>query len=426
MISMNRKRAILAIAAILCFLCTTLLGQTAFAMGGKYPSGAALSAPTTLKITGKTDTSATISWKAPKNHGTIAGYNVYRGSALVGTAAGTSFVDNTLTPNTLYMWTVKSYDASGRQSAASKPVSAATPLIIRDTVEWAAGSVPGPLLAGLIVEDGAHLGIGAGVVVKLNPGQSIVVYGSVNAAGSQGNPVVVTSAKDKAYGGCGVKSARDYWCTIDVKAGGMFTGDYMKIVYGSTLATVRGTMALTNSEAANATKTGIFVDTAGEFNGIGDMIHNCCANSSTCKGIDTKGVVNLSSSTIYDCPGTGVLVEASGTFNGTSVDIRNCGKGVEIQGSLNFVLSGVRSCKYGLYFNTSAFNGVILNSFMGNDQYGVYNARPNAVMIDASMNYWGSPLGPSVFDPVLKTWSAAGDRVSAGVLYDNWLTEEAQ
>lgn len=422
---MNRKRAAIAAAAIACFLCAMLVGQTALACG-QQGSGSAPAAPTNLKVSGVTDTSATIKWTAPRNHSSVKGYNVYRGGVLAGSATGTSFTDNTLTPNTAYTWTVKSYDAAGRQSGASKPVSAATPLIIRGTVEWTADTAPGPILAGLIVEKDAYLGIGAGVVVKLNPGQSATVYGTVNAAGAEGSPVVITSSRDKAYGGCGVKRSSDYWCTIDVKAGGIFTGDWMKIVYGSTLATVRGMMTLTNSEAANAGKTGIFVDTAGEFDGIGDKIHNCCADSSSCKGIDTKGVVNLTSSEIYDCAGTGVLVETSGTFSGTSVDIRNCGKGVEIRGVINFVLSGARSCKYGLYFNTANTNGIVLNSFMGNDGHGVYNAKPDAVTINASMNYWGSPNGPSVYDPATKTWSAGGDKVSAGVIYDNWLTEPAQ
>jgi hypothetical protein len=219
-----------------------------------------------------------------------------------------------------------------------------------------------------------------------------------------------------------VKSS-SYWGTIDVKAGGSFTGDYTKIVYGKTLATVRGMLTLTNSEVAYAGTMGIFVDKNGEFDGINDKIHNCCTSASSCKGIDVKGMVNLTSSQIYACAGTGALVEATGTFNATEVVIKNCGKGVEIRGAVNFVLSSVSACKYGLYFNTTSFNGVILNSFMGNDTYGVYNAKSNTVTIDASMNYWGSPLGPSVYDPETKTWSEGGDRVSAGVIYDNWLTE---
>lgn len=420
---MNGKRAVLAIATVVCFIGAALAGPAALACGQGGSGGGSgqnyqLAAPTNLKVSGVTDTSAEVSWKAPGNHKNVAGYKVYRGGSLVGTATGTSFKDETLTPNTAYTWTVKSFDAAGRQSAASAPVSAATYLIIRGAVEWSAASAPGPILAGLIVQDGAYLGIGAGTVVKLNPGVSACVYGRMEATGREGNPVVFTSAKNKKGSG--------YWGTIDVKAGSSFTGDCVKIVYGNTLATVRGMLALINSEVAYAGKTGILVYAGGEFDGIGDKIHDCCAGSSSCVGIDVKGVVNLSNSQVYNCAGTGVLVEASGAFNGTSVDIRKCGKGVEIRGSMNFVLSGVSGCKYGLYFNTASFNGVILNSFMGNDTYGVYNAKPNAVTINASMNYWGSPDGPSVYDPATKKWSAGGDRVSSGVVYDNWLSEPIQ
>lgn len=432
MIALKRKRATLALAALVCFVSALLIGQTALACGQPgygygfcHPGqgyGQAPAAPTNLKVSDRTDTSATVSWKAPRSRANIAGYNVYRDGALVGSTPTTSFKDDTLTPNTMYKWTVKSCTSSGRESAAGKPVSAATYLIVWDYAEWSPGSAPGPILAGLIVKEGAYLGIQAGAVVKLNPGISALVYGRMEATGSKGNPVVFTSAKDKACGGSGVKSSH-YWGTIDVKSGGFFTGDYMKIVYGKTLATVRGMLTLTNSEIAYAGKTGIFVDKSGEFDGINLKIHHCCTSASSCKGIDAKGVVNLTSSEIANCAGTGALVQPTGTFNATSVSIKKCGKGVEIRGAVNFILSSVSDCKYGLYFNTANYNGVILNSFLGNDTYGVYNAKSKTVTIDASMNYWGSPLGPSVYDPETKTWSEGGDKVSAGVIYDNWLTE---
>jgi len=432
------KKAILYIAAVVCFTVIMLVGPAALACGSQGPGagpgfGQPPSPPTNLKVSNMTDTSATVSWKAPSNSKNIKGYNVYRDGALAGTSATTSFADSGLTPNTAYTWTVKSYDASNRQSAASASVSAATYLIIRGTVEWSSSTAPGPILAGLYVEKDAYLGIDAGVTVKLNPGVSAYVYGTMESTGSEGNLVVFTSstvagksASGKSVTSCHTKTVTKYFGSIYVEQGGTFTGDYTKIVYGSTLVTVMGQLTLTNSEIAYAQKTGLLVDATGEFDGISDKIHDCCENTSTCKGIDAKGAVNLTSSDIYSCAGTGVLVEASGNFNGTSVNITKCGKGVEIRGAINFVLSTVGSCKYGLYFNTSTFSGVILNSFVGNDTYGVYNAKPDAVTIDASMNYWGSPDGPSVYDPTTKTWSAAGDKVSSGVTYDNWLTEPAQ
>lgn len=413
---MNRKPML---ALVVCACVALLFGQTAYAAGGRCDG---VGAPANLKLVSKTDTEAAVRWSAPRSARGVAGYNVYRDGALVGTAgkAARSFTDSGLAPNTCYTWTVRAFNAAGKLSPPSNKLMAATPIIIRDTVAWAADTAPQVIHGGLIVERTGFLQIGAGVVLRIKPCQSVTVCGVVDAVGGEGAPIVFTAWGDKAYGGCGVGSC-GYWNTLHVAPGGSFSGDWVKLAYADTLATVKGYLSLTNSEVCNAKTQGIYVDANAEFNGIGVRIHDCCT-ASKCRGIVVKGTVNLSNSQIYDCPGTGVLVEAAGTFNGTSVVIRNCDKGAEIRGAVSFVLCGVNSCRYGLYFNTAApSNFVIKNSFMGNNQYGVYNAKYKTVTIDASENYWGSPLGPSVYDAASGTWSQAGDRVSAGVICDNWL-----
>jgi hypothetical protein len=425
---MLNKRTAVAIVAVVCFLAALLMGPAALAAGANKCDGGhsySVAAPTSLKAVSVTDTEASLKWSAPKNARGIKGYNIYRGGMLVGTAAGTSYTDTGLTPNEYYTWTVKAYDACRRLSCASNSVTAATFIIIREAVEWSPDTAPASVNGGLIVEETGFLQIDPGVVVKIVPCKSVTVAGTINAAGGADAPIVFTSTKDKAYGGRGVKSGSDYWNTIAIASGGSFTGGNVKIVYGSTLINVKGMLSLTDSEVGYAKTMGILVDTAGEFDGIGVKLHDCC-EASSCRGLDVKGVVDLTSSQVYDCPGTGVLIETTGTFNGTSVSISNCSKGVEVRGNINFVLSSVSGCDYGLYFNALNPSGVILNSLMGNNKYGVYNSRAGDVTIDASMNWWGSADGPSVYDPATQTWSTAGDRVSAGVIYDNWLTEPAQ
>jgi endoglucanase len=83
-------------------------------------------APTALTVTGTTTTSATLSWTAATDNVGVAGYNVYRGSALVGTSTATSFTDTGLTPATAYSYTVKAFDAAGNVSSASAAVTATT------------------------------------------------------------------------------------------------------------------------------------------------------------------------------------------------------------------------------------------------------------------------------------------------------------
>ena len=83
-------------------------------------------APTALTVTGTTTTSATLSWTASTDNVGVTGYNVYRGSALVGTTTTTSYTDGGLTPATAYSYTVKAFDAAGNVSPASAAVTATT------------------------------------------------------------------------------------------------------------------------------------------------------------------------------------------------------------------------------------------------------------------------------------------------------------
>ncbi|BCJ76792.1 hypothetical protein CS0771_63360 [Catellatospora sp. IY07-71] len=83
------------------------------------------SAPT-LSTTGKSDTTVSLSWTASTDNVAVTGYEVFRGSTLVGSPTGTSFTDTGLTASTAYSYTVKARDAAGNRSAASNAVSVTT------------------------------------------------------------------------------------------------------------------------------------------------------------------------------------------------------------------------------------------------------------------------------------------------------------
>ncbi|HEX2927468.1 MAG TPA: RICIN domain-containing protein [Ruminiclostridium sp.] len=76
-------------------------------------------APENLICTGKTDTSVSMSWTAPKDGAAVTGYNVYNGSELVSATSDTSYTVTGLKSNTEYTFTVKSRDAEGILSAES-------------------------------------------------------------------------------------------------------------------------------------------------------------------------------------------------------------------------------------------------------------------------------------------------------------------
>ncbi len=91
--------------------------------GGDYTPP---STPTGLQVTGVTASSVSLSWSASTDNVAVTGYNIYRGTTLVGTSSGTTYTDSGLTSGTAYTYSVAAYDAAGNVSAKSTAVSATT------------------------------------------------------------------------------------------------------------------------------------------------------------------------------------------------------------------------------------------------------------------------------------------------------------
>ncbi|MFD6420210.1 glycoside hydrolase family 6 protein [Streptomyces sp. NPDC060194] len=82
--------------------------------------------PTGLKSTAKTSTSVTLSWTASTDDTGVTGYDVYRGTTRVGSAATPTYTDTGLSAATAYSYTVRAKDAAGNVSAASAAVPVTT------------------------------------------------------------------------------------------------------------------------------------------------------------------------------------------------------------------------------------------------------------------------------------------------------------
>ncbi|MGX4734134.1 glycoside hydrolase family 6 protein [Kitasatospora griseola] len=82
-------------------------------------------APTGLAAT-TTANSVALTWSAATDNVGVTGYDVYRGGALVGSTASTSYTDTGLTASTAYSYTVKARDAAGNVSPASAALVATT------------------------------------------------------------------------------------------------------------------------------------------------------------------------------------------------------------------------------------------------------------------------------------------------------------
>jgi chitodextrinase len=84
------------------------------------------STPGNVVSTAQTSSSITLSWTASTDNVGVAGYQVYRGSTLVGSPTGTTYTDTGLTASTAYTYTVTAKDAAGNTSAASSPLTVST------------------------------------------------------------------------------------------------------------------------------------------------------------------------------------------------------------------------------------------------------------------------------------------------------------
>ncbi|MFD0677997.1 MULTISPECIES: polysaccharide lyase family 7 protein [unclassified Paenibacillus] len=83
-------------------------------------------APANLAATAISSSQINLSWNASTDNVGVTGYNVYRGSTLVGSPSTLSFSDTGLSASTSYSYTVKAKDAAGNLSAASNTASATT------------------------------------------------------------------------------------------------------------------------------------------------------------------------------------------------------------------------------------------------------------------------------------------------------------
>jgi chitodextrinase len=107
------------------------LGTNSFSFTAGTDSGVpgdtqAPTTPTGLQVTGKSSSTASLSWTASTDDTGVTAYDVFRGGTRVGSTGSTSFSDTGLAPSTTYSYTVKARDAAGNTSATSAAVPATT------------------------------------------------------------------------------------------------------------------------------------------------------------------------------------------------------------------------------------------------------------------------------------------------------------
>lgn len=84
------------------------------------------SAPTNLISTGKTDTTAGLSWTESTDNVGVAGYEIYRNGVKIATSTTNSFTDTGLTEETSYLYAVRAFDAANNLSSESNEITVTT------------------------------------------------------------------------------------------------------------------------------------------------------------------------------------------------------------------------------------------------------------------------------------------------------------
>lgn len=87
------------------------------------------SVPANLAAPSKTSSSVTLTWSASTDNAGgsgVAGYDVYRGGALIASPATTTYTDNGLAASTTYSYSVRARDAASNASAQSAALSVTT------------------------------------------------------------------------------------------------------------------------------------------------------------------------------------------------------------------------------------------------------------------------------------------------------------
>ncbi len=84
------------------------------------------SAPENLRLSSSTYISVVLAWDVSTDDVGVTGYEIYRNGDKVGTTIDTSYVDQEVTPNTNYIYTIKAFDAGDNLSIASDPLNVTT------------------------------------------------------------------------------------------------------------------------------------------------------------------------------------------------------------------------------------------------------------------------------------------------------------
>lgn len=203
------------------------------------------SAPTALTASGTTQTTTTLSWNAATDNVGVTGYDVYRGTTLLGTVSTTTYNVTGLTAATAYTFSVKAKDAAGNISASSNVVNVTT---------TTGGSTATDLLFSEYIEGSSNnkaleISNATGAAINLS---IYSIKKQTNGAGAWSTGLSLTGTLNNGSKFTIVNSAMASSCYP---------------ISSANLSTAATEMAFNGNDAVGLFKNGVLIDIIGTFNG---------------------------------------------------------------------------------------------------------------------------------------------------------------
>jgi len=218
----------------------------------------------------------------------------------------------------------------------------------------------------ITIAAGATLRIMPGTIVIFEPACGMTVNGNLTAEGTEGQPVIITSARDPEYGGSGIEEIEDYWNRIYVEDTGVFTGNYVRIgyggyngYYGGSILEVIGNLNLNYSGIFNSLSNGILVYSAFDIVVQNSVIENSAGSGIHInKWINPTGTVTIKNNIIQNNSGGGISVNLAR------------GDGLFIE---NNMIRG--NAGYGIYLSQNVSNlSIIGNDILNNGNFPIHTS----------------------------------------------------
>lgn len=310
--------------------------------------------------------------------------------------------------------------------------------IVRGSQTWMASNSPIVVTRDIAIPRGATLTIEPGTEVRLAPGVSIYVDGTLNSAGRPDAPVIITSLTGQRWEGIfGNANSNIILDTTYISGGGsggtLLTSDDAQIlIRGSRFNDNGGTIYVNDSRfemrdseiAGNDMPFGAALNLSYEYGNFVTMIGNRISGN---RLEETAANVRIANTTPFDT----LNLDIQGNYivggGGGNLLITTDGP---IQGQL--LCNTLRNDTIGLELRTETkqipgFNLLVRNNFFDDHtptivpeylRYGIGRAAASEVVLDMRENWWGDPSGP--YHPTGNP-EGRGEAVGTNIDYSNWL-----